>query len=102
MTRFTESEAAAYLRIDEKTLLQARYRHKVTYRKLGKQVIYTKEDLDAYDADCTKPARKDACEADTNSPKEQDHRSGILPGPWEGSRFVEAQTQKIINSLNKS
>lgn len=102
MTPLTESRAAEYLGIPEKTLRNARYRKKISYTKYGKEVRYSQKQLDDYTASCTHTAGRAPCGEDISYKSEPEARSGILPGPWEGSHFVEAQARKIAKSLNKS
>lgn len=59
MTPLTESQAAEQLGIPEKTLRNARYRHKIAYVKYGKEVRYSQKHLDDYTAACERKAGVD-------------------------------------------
>ncbi len=99
--RYTEAQAAMELTIPEETLRWARYRKRIAYCKMGKEVRYSQKHLDDYTM-ANEHNNGDVCGEDISSGKEQEAHSGILPGPWDGSRFAEAQAQKILNSLNRS
>lgn len=90
----TEGEAAAYLKVPEKALKNARYRKKVKARKICGTVQYQQEWLDEF--------REGTCEEHQNLTNATGRRSGTSRSPQTADQNALARARAIVLKLNES
>lgn len=101
MTLFTELQAAQALCIPEKTLRNARYRHKIAYVKYGKEVRYSQKHLDDYTAACERRPGV-ACQAISSSNEQEAHAgrfTGLRSADLSAAQRGRLIAQKLRSSL---